>query len=75
LRGTTCFLGGILLVFLKYPFIGMIVETFGFLNLFGDFFPVVLTFLRQLPVVGTFLSLPYIRPVIDRLAGSRPSAV
>ncbi|KAF5344173.1 hypothetical protein D9757_005693 [Collybiopsis confluens] len=35
LRGTICFLGGILLVFIKWPFIGMIVETFGFLNLFG----------------------------------------
>ncbi|KAG8214003.1 Got1-domain-containing protein, partial [Butyriboletus roseoflavus] len=75
LRGTICFLGGVLLVFIKYPFIGMIVETFGFLNLFGDFFPVVLTFLRQLPFVGAFLSLPYIRPVVDRLAGSRTSAV
>ncbi|KIM50156.1 hypothetical protein SCLCIDRAFT_146208, partial [Scleroderma citrinum Foug A] len=75
LRGTLCFLGGILLVFFKYPFIGMVVETFGFLNLFGDFFPVVLTFLRQLPFVGTLLSLPYIRPVVDRLAGSRASAV
>ena len=30
-----CFLGGILLVFLKWPFIGFIVEIFGFLNLFG----------------------------------------
>jgi Got1/Sft2-like family len=35
IRGTICFIGGILLVFLKWPFIGMIVETFGFLNLFG----------------------------------------
>jgi len=35
IRGTVCFLGGILLVFLKWPFIGMVVETFGFLNLFG----------------------------------------
>ena len=35
IRGTVCFLGGILLVFIKWPFIGMIVETFGFLNLFG----------------------------------------
>lgn len=30
-----CFVTGIVLVFVKYPFIGMIVETFGFLNLFG----------------------------------------
>lgn len=35
LRGTVCFIGGILLVFLKWPFVGVIVETFGFLNLFG----------------------------------------
>ncbi|KAF7321435.1 hypothetical protein MKEN_00664000 [Mycena kentingensis (nom. inval.)] len=65
LRGTVCFVGGILLVFLKWPFIGMIVETFGFLNLFGDFFPVIVTFLRQLPFIGTALSLPYIRDVVD----------
>lgn len=29
------FLGGIVLVFLKYPFFGVLIETFGFLNLFG----------------------------------------
>ncbi|KAM6502412.1 Got1/Sft2-like family domain containing protein [Amanita muscaria] len=75
LRGTLCFLGGVLLVFLKWPFIGVVVETFGFLNLFGDFFPVIVTFLRQLPFVGTVLSLPYIRDVVDRVAGSRTSAV
>jgi len=81
-RGTLCFLGGILLVFLKWPFIGFVVEIFGFLNLFGyainmrfshsqlitdllysDFFPVILTFLRQLPFIGTFLTLPYVRDV------------
>lgn len=35
LRGTACFMGGILLVFLRYPFWGMLIEMFGFLNLFG----------------------------------------
>ena len=35
IRGTLCFFGGVLLVFLKWPFTGMMVETFGFLNLFG----------------------------------------
>lgn len=29
----------------------------------SDFFPVILTFLRQLPFIGTFLTLPYIRDV------------
>lgn len=82
LRGTACFIGGILLVFLKWPFVGMVVETIGFLNLFGyvfvphvlhipnlnaamysDFFPVILTFLRQLPFIGQALNMPYIRDV------------
>jgi len=75
LRGTICFIGGILMVFFKWPFFGMIVETFGFLNLFGDFFPVVITFMRQLPFIGTVLSLPGIRTVVDKLSGSRTSAV
>ncbi|RPD63960.1 Got1-domain-containing protein [Lentinus tigrinus ALCF2SS1-7] len=75
LRGTICFIGGILLVFFKWPFVGVIIETFGFLNLFGDFFPVILTFLRQLPVIGHVLTLPYIRDVADRVAGSRTSIV
>ncbi|KAE9408560.1 Got1-domain-containing protein [Gymnopus androsaceus JB14] len=75
LRGTICFIGGILMVFFKWPFFGMIVETFGFLNLFGDFFPVVITFMRQLPFIGTALSLPGIRTVVDKISGSRTSAV
>lgn len=30
---------------------------------FRDFFPTILSFLRQLPIIGTLLSLPYIRGV------------
>jgi hypothetical protein len=36
-KGTVTFLGGILVVFLKYPKIGIAVELFGFINLFGYF--------------------------------------
>jgi hypothetical protein len=39
------------------------VELFGFINLFGDFFPVVLGFLRQLPFVGPVLRGPVVGPV------------
>ncbi|KAH9971090.1 hypothetical protein BGW80DRAFT_1323504 [Lactifluus volemus] len=37
LRGTVCFLEGIVFVFvfLKWPAIGVLMEMFGFLNLFG----------------------------------------
>ncbi|RUS21875.1 Got1-like family protein, partial [Endogone sp. FLAS-F59071] len=65
IRGTICFLGGIFLVFLKWPFVGMCVETFGFLNLFGDFFPVIFSFLRRVPVIGPILSNPTISRVCN----------
>jgi len=65
------------LVFFKWPITGIIVEFVGFVGLFGwvqrslihylltrrSFFPVILQALRQTPVIGTFLSLPYIRGV------------
>ncbi|RXW23337.1 hypothetical protein EST38_g2517 [Candolleomyces aberdarensis] len=66
IRGSICFFGGILLIFLKWPFFGMLIETFGFLNLFGDFFPVVISFLRQLPFIGTLLSLPGVAGIPDQ---------
>ncbi|PWY98658.1 putative GOT1-membrane protein required for ER to Golgi transport [Testicularia cyperi] len=75
IRGTICFFTGMILVFCKWAVIGMLVEAFGFLNLFGDFFPVILNFLRQVPFIGNLLSLPGVRNVLDRLAGSRQSAV
>jgi hypothetical protein len=66
-KGTACFLGGVLLVFVSWPFFGICIEAFGFLNLFGDFFPVVLAFLRNMPVIGNFLQMPFVRAVTDRL--------
>ncbi|KAI9310154.1 vesicle transport protein [Dichotomocladium elegans] len=58
IRGTICFLGGILLVFCKWAVVGIFVEIFGILNLFGDFFPLVFAFLRRLPIIGSALSYP-----------------
>jgi hypothetical protein len=69
-RGIVCFLGGIVLVMLRFPIIGMFLQVFGFLNLFGSFFPVAVAFLRQVPVIGNVLSIPVVSDVVDRLAGS-----
>ena len=72
IRGTVCFFTGMALVFLRWALIGMVVEMIGFLNLFGcvlcidifrDFFPVILSFLRQVPIVGRVLSLPGVSQV------------
>lgn len=63
IRGTICFFLGMFMVFAKWAIIGMIVEVFGFINLFGDFFPVILNFLRQLPFIGNVLNAPGVRGV------------
>eukprot|EP00455_Lapot_gusevi_P027345 TRINITY_DN2892_c0_g1_i3.p1 TRINITY_DN2892_c0_g1~~TRINITY_DN2892_c0_g1_i3.p1 ORF type:complete len:151 (-),score=17.02 TRINITY_DN2892_c0_g1_i3:118-570(-) len=48
-NGALCFLGGILIVLLGWPIIGMLIEIFGIFNLFGNFFPYVLAFLARTP--------------------------
>lgn len=68
-RGAACFLVGAALVTLSWPVVGMLVEIFGILNLFGNFFPIAVAFLRQVPVIGAFLSLPVVSRLVDRLSG------
>lgn len=63
IRGSVCLAVGILLILLKRSFIGFSVEFVGILQLFGDFFAVIIAFLRSLPIIGPVLSNPYIAPV------------
>jgi hypothetical protein len=63
IRGSICFVVGILLILCKWSFFGFIVEAVGILQLFGDFFGVIISFMRQLPVIGPILSHPYVAPV------------
>ena len=102
-KGTACFLGGICLVLYGWAMVGILVEGWGFINLFADFFPTALCaahrsqdprharaeherlppaltvcmtamrdcvrsgFLRNMPIIGTVLSLPPVRALTDRL--------
>ncbi|KAG5880119.1 hypothetical protein JTB14_027056 [Gonioctena quinquepunctata] len=68
-KGSLAFFGGIALVLLRWPLVGMIVETYGFILLFSGFFPVAINFLRRVPVLGTILNLPFISSIVNRLAG------
>lgn len=54
-RATACLAAGISLVFIGWPIFGIILEVFGFLNLFGNMFPMALMILKQMPVIGPLL--------------------
>lgn len=68
-RGIVLFFAGILLVLMKRTFFGFILESVGALAVFGAFLPIVVTFLRSLPVVGPVFSAPGVATVVDKLAG------
>jgi hypothetical protein len=58
---------------MRWGIVGMCLEGFGFLNLFGNFLPTVLSVARQLPVLSTFLDLPVVSHAADFIAGkTRP---
>lgn len=71
LRGSICFIIGLLLIFMKRSFWGFLCEMVGVLGLFGEFFPVLIQFLRSLPFIGPLLRHPIVAPVLDKLAGVR----
>jgi hypothetical protein len=73
IRGTICFFLGIVLVLMKWGIVGICFESFGFLNLFGNFLPTVLTVGRQIPYLSVVLDLPVVSQTADFIAGkTRP---
>lgn len=70
MRGSLFFFAGMALVLFGIPIVGIFVEAWGFINLFGDFFPVAISFMRRVPVVGNLLSTPPIKQLADRFAGA-----
>ncbi|GAQ85011.1 vesicle transport protein [Klebsormidium nitens] len=60
-RGSAAFLGGLFLVLIGWPFIGMIVEAYGFVYLFSGFWPTAQMFLLRVPVLGWILNQPFFR--------------
>jgi uncharacterized membrane protein required for colicin V production len=68
-KGTAAFFLGLILIFMKWTFIGFIVEAYGIVVLFGDFLGTIAGFARGLPVVG-----PYIGMIADRIGLGRRNA-
>uniref|UniRef100_F7CQX6 Golgi transport 1A n=1 Tax=Equus caballus TaxID=9796 RepID=F7CQX6_HORSE len=64
LKGTSFFLGGVVIVLLRWPLLGMCLETYGFFNLFKSFFPVAFGFL------GNASNIPFLSALFQRLQGA-----
>ena len=71
LRGIVSFGGGIALVMLRWPMIGMVLQIYGIVYLFGQFFPIAANAARQVPGVGKFFDIPIVGKFIDSFSGSR----
>jgi len=52
LRGIISFFSGIALVMIRWPIVGMILQLYGIVYLFGQFFPIAINAAKGVPVVG-----------------------
>ncbi|CAK7238997.1 MAG: Golgi Transport [Sporothrix thermara] len=65
-KGTAAFFSGLLLILMRWPLIGFLVELYGIMVLFGDFLGTIAAFARNVPVIG-----PYIGMAVDRAGFGR----
>ncbi|KAM4625797.1 vesicle transport protein GOT1A isoform 1-T1 [Polymixia lowei] len=63
-RGSFFFLGGVGLVLCRWPIIGMLVESYGFVLLFRSFFPMAFG------IVLSVVNIPFLNTVYKRFFGS-----
>lgn len=71
-RGTAAYLAGILLILLRWPLVGFLVEGYGIFVLFGDFLGTLAGFVGNVPVVGGFLRGLLQRAGVGRGGGELP---
>lgn len=70
LRGIISFFGGILLVMLRWPVIGMLCQLYGLVYLFGQFFPIAAQSMQDTPIIGDILRMPAIADFFASFGGS-----
>jgi hypothetical protein len=74
-RASICYFLGISLVMMGWCFFGIILQGFGTLNLFGNFFPMVARVLEAMPVVGAFMRLSVVQTIMMQLDVGRRRSV
>jgi Got1/Sft2-like family len=68
-KGTAAFTAGIVLILVRWPLTGFLVELYGIFVLFGDFFATIGSFAGNIPVVG-----PYLQMALEKISGGRRNA-
>jgi hypothetical protein len=51
-KGTACFLGGLAVLLAGWPILGILLQLYGTVALFGGFLPLAVNFLRCVPLVS-----------------------
>ncbi|KAI9760131.1 MAG: profilin, required for normal timing of actin polymerization in response to thermal stress [Chaenotheca gracillima] len=69
LKGTAAFAGGNILILLRWPLIGFLIELYGIFVLFGDFLGTIAGFARNVPIIG-----PYLGAALDAIGARRRNA-
>ncbi|TQS37922.1 hypothetical protein Golomagni_01584 [Golovinomyces magnicellulatus] len=64
IKGTAAFFLGLVLIILRWAFVGMCVELYGIVILFGDFINTFMGFVRNVPVVG-----PIVGVIVQKMKG------
>ncbi|XP_064794338.1 vesicle transport protein GOT1B-like [Oncorhynchus masou masou] len=70
MKATSFFLGGVLIVLIGWPIVGVVLEVYGFFLLFRGFFPAAVGFIRRIPYLGSLLNLPFISGFVDKVGES-----
>lgn len=71
MQGIIAFFGGIFLVFIRWPIVGMIAQVYGLIYLFGQFFPIAAESMKDTPVIGQVFRLPVVEQFFSSFGGGR----
>lgn len=71
IQGIVAFFGGIFLVMVRWPILGMIGQLYGLVYLFGQFFPIAAQSMQDTPVIGQVLRIPAVESFIGSFGGRR----
>uniref|UniRef100_A0A0D6R430 Vesicle transport protein n=1 Tax=Araucaria cunninghamii TaxID=56994 RepID=A0A0D6R430_ARACU len=70
-KGTIAFVTGFFVLLFGWPFVGMILEAYGFFVLFSGFWPTAKVFLYRVPVIGWLLQHPLLVLFFDQFRQRR----